>query len=224
MSTSLGLGAEIVAYLAANNPPEHPALKRCREETAAMGRESRMQISPEQGALMQWVARLLGARRAIEVGVFTGYSSLAVALAMREMHADARILACDISADWTSRARRYWSDAGVDSVVDLRIAPAKETLDGVLGAGEAGTYDMAFIDADKTGYDAYYERCLALLRPGGVMLFDNVLWSGAVADPSVQDADTVALRAINAKARNDTRVHAALTAVGDGLLLCLKRS
>lgn len=223
MSSSFGLSAELVAYLAANNPPEHPALKRCREETAAMGREARMQISPEQGALMQWFARLLGARRAIEVGVFTGYSSLAVALAMRETHADPRILACDISAEWTARARRYWADAGVEAFVDLRIAPATDTLEAALKAGEAGAYDMAFIDADKTGYDAYYEACLALLRPGGVMLFDNVLWSGAVADPSVQDADTRALRAINAKARADARVHAALTAVGDGLLLCLKK-
>jgi predicted O-methyltransferase YrrM len=214
MSSSLGLTPEIVAYLAANNPPEHPVLRQCREDTVKLGPIARMQISAEQGALMQWFARLLDARRAIEVGVFTGYSSLAVALAMRERHTDARILACDVSEEWTAMARRYWRDAGVEDVIDLRLAPAAETLDAAIAAGEAGGYDLAFIDA---------ERCLSLLRPGGVMLFDNVLWSGAVADPGKTDADTNALRALNAKARDDARVHAALTAVGDGLLLCLKR-
>lgn len=223
MSTSIGLTPEIVAYLGANNPPEHPVLRQCREDTAKLGGISRMQISSEQGALMQWFARVLNARRAIEVGVFTGYSSLATALAMREMHADARILACDVSEEWTSKARRYWRDAGVADVVDLRLAPATETLDAALAAGEAGAYDMAFIDAYKTGYDAYYERCLQLLRPGGAMLFDNVLWSGKVADASDTSADTEALRRLNAKASDDTRVHIALTAVGDGLLLCLKK-
>jgi caffeoyl-CoA O-methyltransferase len=142
---------------------------------------------------------------------------------MRDMHADARILACDVSAEWTAMARRYWQEAGVAGVIDLRLAPALETLDAALAAGEAGQYDMAFIDADKTGYDGYYERCLELLRPGGAMLFDNVLWSGRVADHAANDADTVALRALNAKARDDQRVHAALAAVGDGLLLCLKK-
>lgn len=222
MSTSLGLTAEIVSYLGANNPPEHPVLRQCREDTAKLGPISRMQISSEQGALMSWFARLLNARKAIEVGVFTGYSSLAVALAMRDMHADAQILACDVSEEWTSKARRYWRDAGVADAIELRLAPATETLDAVLKAGGANTFDMAFIDADKSSYDAYYERCLQLLRPGGVMLFDNVLWSGKVADPSATDPDTSALRAINAKARDDRRVHTALTAVGDGLLLCMK--
>jgi caffeoyl-CoA O-methyltransferase len=222
MSSSIGLSPELVAYLAANNPPEHPVLRQCREDTAKLGGISRMQISSEQGALMAWFARLVNARRAIEVGVFTGYSSLAVALAMRDMHADARILACDVSEEWTSKARQYWRDAGVADVIDLKLAPAAETLAAALATG-ANTYDMAFIDADKTGYDTYYERCLELLRPGGVMLFDNVLWSGAVADPAQQSADTVALRALNAKARDDARVHTALTAVGDGLLLCIKK-
>jgi len=223
MSTSIGLSPEIVAYLGANNPPEHPVLRQCREDTARLGGIARMQISSEQGALMAWFARLVNARKAIEVGVFTGYSSLAVALAMRDMHADAQILACDVSEEWTGVAKRYWRDAGVADAIQLKLAPASETLDGVLAAGGANTFDMAFIDADKSSYDAYYERCLQLLRPGGVMLFDNVLWSGKVADAAAQDADTSALRALNAKAKDDKRVHTALTAVGDGLLLCMKK-
>lgn len=224
MSTSLGLSPDIVAYLAAVNPPEHPALARCREETAALGDVSAMQISAEQGAFMQMLVRILHARRAFEVGVFTGYSTLVTAQALKDMHgAEGRLLACDISEQWTRKARGYWSDAGVDDVIDLYVAPAAETLDARLAAGEGGTYDFGFIDADKTGYDAYYERGLALLRPGGVMLFDNVLWSGAVADPGDQAPDTVALRALAQKARVDARVRAAMTAVGDGLLIAVKR-
>lgn len=223
MSTSFGLSPDVVAYLAANNPPEHPVLAKCRAETAALGGIARMQISAEQGAVMQWFARLVSAKRAVEVGVFTGYSSVAVGLTMREMHgAAAHILACDVSEEWTAKARGYWKDAGVADIIDLQVRPAVETLDAALET-EAGTYDLAFIDADKTSYDAYYERCLRLLRPGGVMLFDNVLWSGKVADPKETDADTSALRALNAKARGDGRVHTALTAIGDGLLLCLKK-
>ncbi len=223
MSTSLGLSPEIVAYLAAVNPPEHHLLARCREETAALGGVSMMQISAEQGAFMALIARMLGAKRAFEVGVFTGYSSLAVALAMQEMHGDSwYLLACDISEQWTEKARGYWREAGLDKI-DLRIAPALETLDSRLAAGEAGSYDFGFIDADKTGYDAYYERALRLLRPSGIMLFDNVLWSGAVADPANQTPDTVALRALALKARADARVHAAMTSIGDGLLMVVKR-
>ena len=224
MSTSFGLSPDIVAYLARINPPETPVQRKCREETAALGRVAQMQISAEQGAAMQWIARLMGARRAIEVGVFTGYSSLAVALTMRDMHgADARILACDVSAEWTAKARGYWAEAGVADSIDLQIRPATETLDAALSKGDAGTYDLAFIDADKVSYDAYYERCLKLLRVGGVMLFDNVLWSGKVADPSVTDADTAALRALNEKARDDGRVWTTLVAIGDGLLMCMKK-
>ncbi len=224
MSTSLGLPPEIVAYLASVNPPEHPALKKCREETAALGGVSIMQISAEQGAFMALIARMIGAKRAFEVGVFTGYSALAVALTMQQMHAaGAHLLACDISEEWTGKARLYWQDAGVEALIDLRIAPATETLDARLAAGEGGSYDLGFIDADKTGYDAYYERGLALLRSGGIMLFDNVLWSGAVADPSNQTPDTVALRALALKAKADARVHAVMVGIGDGLLMCIKR-
>jgi len=224
MSTSLGLTPAIVAYLAQVNPPEHPALARCRVETAAaLGRAARMQISAEQGALMALLARLIDARRVVEVGVFTGYSALCVALALKARHgAAARLLACDVSEEWTSRARGYWAEAGVDALIDLQIRPAVETLDARIAAGEQGQYDMAFIDADKPSYEAYYERSLTLLRPGGLMLFDNVLWSGAVAEPDEGDADTQALRAVARRARDDSRVEAVMTAVGDGLLFCRK--
>ena len=160
MSSSLGLTPEIVRYLAHVNPPEHPALTRCREETARMP-NAMMQISAEQGAFMQVIARMLNAKRVFEVGVFTGYSSTAVALTMKELHpVGAKLLACDISEEWTTKARGYWRDAQVDDIIELKLAPARETLDARLAAGEAGQYDLGFIDADKTGYDAYYERNL----------------------------------------------------------------
>lgn len=222
MSSSLGLTPDLIRYLADVNPPEHPVLARCRAETQAMP-QAQMQISPEQGAFMQALVRMIGARRAFEVGVFTGYSALAVALAMAEGVPGAKLLACDVNADWTAKAQLYWREAGVDGIVDLTLQPATDTLDQRLAAREAGTYDFGFIDADKTGYDAYYERGLKLLRKGGVMLFDNMLWSGRVADPADKTPDTVALRALAAKAKTDARVHAAMTAVGDGLLIVVKR-
>ncbi|WP_395647172.1 class I SAM-dependent methyltransferase [Terricaulis sp.] len=223
MSSSLGLSSDVVAYLAAANPPEHPVLARCRAETQALPM-AQMQISAEQGAFMQVVARMLHAKRAFEVGVFTGYSSLATALVMQDMHGkQARLLACDVSEEWTAKARGYWSDAGVGDLVDLQLRPAAETLDQRIAAGEAGAYDLGFIDADKTGYDSYYERGLTLLRQGGVMLFDNVLWSGRVADPKDTTPDTLALRALAGKVKADPRVHAAMTNIGDGLLICVKR-
>ena len=222
MSRSLGLSPEVVAYLASINPKEHPALKKCREETSSLPM-ARMQISPEQAAFMQQIARLSGARRAFEIGVFTGYSSLATALAMQELCNKPYILACDVSEEWTGKARGYWRDAGVGGVMDLHLRPATETIEQRLKVGEAGTYDMGFIDADKTSYDAYYEGGLKLLRPGGVMLFDNVLWSGRVADPNEKEPDTVALRALALKAKDDARVHAAMTSIGDGVLICIKK-
>jgi caffeoyl-CoA O-methyltransferase len=222
MSASLGLRPELIAYLAAANRAEHPALAKCRAETAALA-EAQMQISAEQGAFMGLLARLLGAKRAFEVGVFTGYSALTVALEMQAMHGGgAHLLACDISKEWTDRARTYWRQAGIDAIVDLQLAPALETLDASLAEGEAGSYDFGFIDADKTGYDSYYERGLKLLRPGGIVLFDNVLWSGRVADPADQSADTEALRALAQKIQADARVHAAMTGIGDGLLIAMK--
>ena len=222
MSSSIGLSPELIRYLADANPPEHPVLARCRVETQAMP-QAQMQISPEQGAFMQAIVRMISARRAFEVGVFTGYSSLAVALAMKERGAGARLLACDVDADVTAKAQAYWREAGVDGIIDLTLQPAIETLDQRLAAREAGAYDFGFIDADKTGYDAYYERGLKLLRVGGVMLFDNMLWGGQVVDAADKTPDTVALRALAAKARSDERVHAAMSAVGDGVLIVVKR-
>jgi predicted O-methyltransferase YrrM len=223
MSSSLGLSPELVRYLAQVNPPEHPALTRCREETSRLPM-AQMQISAEQGAFMQTIVRMLNAKRAFEIGVFTGYSALATALTMKELHAvGAKLLACDINEEWTMKARDYWREAQVDDVIDLVLAPAAETLDGRIAAGEGGQYDFGFIDADKTGYDAYYERGLTLLRKGGAMLFDNMLWSGRVADPADTTPDTSALRALAHKAKTDARVHAAMTNIGDGVLICVKK-
>jgi caffeoyl-CoA O-methyltransferase len=215
---TLDLDDTLYAYLVAHGVREHPAQTALREATRGMP-HAMMQIGPEQGALMAMLARLVGARRAIEVGVFTGYSALSVALALP---ADGRLLACDVSATWTAVGRPYWEQAGVAHKIDLRLAPARETLDACLSAGEEGSYDFAFIDADKSGYDAYYERCLDLVRPGGLIAIDNVLWSGAVAKPATDD-DTRALQALNDKIRADARVDIAMLPIGDGLTLARKR-
>ena len=190
-----------------------------REETSKLTQRS-MQISPEQGQFMALLARLTGARRCLEVGVFTGYSSLVTALALPD---DGSIVACDVSEEWTAVARRYWREAGVVHKIELRLAPASETLDNLLAQGQAGTFDFAFIDADKTSYLAYYERTLALLRTGGLALVDNTLWSGRVADPEVADADTVALRHFNEVLHRDERVDLSLLPMGDGLTVVRKR-
>jgi predicted O-methyltransferase YrrM len=212
---------DLYEYLLSVSSREPDVLRRLREETAAAtGDRFRMQISPEQGQFMQLLARLTGAHRALEVGVFTGYSSLAVALAMPD---DGRLVACDVSEEWTSIARRYWAEAGVAGKIDLRLAPATETLAGLVAAGEAGTYDFAFVDADKGNYATYYERALELLRPGGLIAVDNTLWSGRVADPSVDDPDTAAIRAFNETVHRDERVDLSLLPVGDGLTLARKR-
>jgi caffeoyl-CoA O-methyltransferase len=168
---------------------------------------------------MTLLVKLIGARKTLEVGVFTGYSSLCTA---RGLPDDGHIIACDMSAEWTAIARRYWAEAGLAHKIDLRLAPALQTLDALLAAGEVGTFDFAFIDADKTNYDAYYERALQLVRTGGLIAFDNTLWYGKVADESVQDADTVALRALNRKLAQDERVMTSQLTVGDGLTLALK--
>lgn len=202
-------------YLIAHSLREAPVLLKLRAETASHPKVN-MQIAPEQGQFMQMLVRLTGARRAIEVGVFTGYSSLAVMLAMPK---DGRLLALDVSPVYTSVARRHWQEAGVADRIELVIAPAKDTLDARLAAGEAGQYDFAFIDADKTGYLDYYERLMKLLRPGGLIVVDNTLWHGAVADPSDREADTVALREFNDALHRDERVDVALLPVGDGLTL-----
>jgi len=196
---------------------EPESLKRLRTETeATLGRRAGMLISPEQGAFMGMLVRLTGARRLLEVGTFTGYSALACLLALP---VDGRITCCDVSAEWTAVARRHWAEAGVADRADLRIAPAVETLDALLGAGAAGTFDQCFIDADKDNYDAYYERAIRLVRPGGLILIDNVLWDGAVADPADVSASTLALRALNAKIAADRRVEHCLVPIGDGLTM-----
>jgi caffeoyl-CoA O-methyltransferase len=179
-----------------------------------------MQISPEQGQFMALLVELTGVRRALEVGTFTGYSSLSVALAMPP---EGRMIACDVSEEYTGIARRYWARAGVADKIDLRLAPALKTLDGLLADGRAGGFDLAFIDADKPSYLGYYERCLQLLRPGGLLLIDNVLWGGEVADPAVKDEDTVAIRALNDRVAGDDRVTLSMLPLGDGLTLARKR-
>lgn len=218
-SRTLSLDASLYGYLLAHGVREHPVLAELRDVTAPL-RAAMMQISPEQGALMQMLVRLLGAKRCIEVGVFTGYSSLAVALALP---ADGRIVACDVSEEWTNIARAHWQRAGVAERIQLELRPATETLDALLAAGDAGSFDFAFIDADKSNYDGYYERVLKLLRPGGLACVDNVLWGGAVADANRNDADTQAIRALNAKLHADDRVDVVLLPIGDGLTLARKR-
>lgn len=217
--SSFFLDEPLYRYLLEVSLREPPLLARLREETAA-DPLARMQISPEQGQFMQWLLKLTGARRGIEVGVFTGYSSLCAALAMGDR---GYLLACDVSEQWTAIARRYWQEAGVAEHIELRLAPALETLEAVLSEGGAESFDYAFIDADKGNYTAYYEHCLALLRPGGMILVDNVLWSGRVADAAETGDDTRALRAFNSKLSDDERIDLSLVPIGDGLSLCRKR-
>jgi predicted O-methyltransferase YrrM len=198
---------------------EHKALKKLRAETAKMPR-AKLQISPEQGQLMALLVELIGAKKTFEVGTFTGYSALAVALAVPP---GGKVVACDISEEWTAVARRYWREAGVERKMDLRIAPALQTLDGLLKDGQAGKFDFGFIDADKPNYDGYYERGLKLLRKGGLLAIDNVLWGGSVIDKTDRDESTRCIRALNRKIRNDERVSVSMLAVGDGLTLARKR-
>jgi len=212
------LSDDLYAYLFQNSVREPDILRRLREETAKDSM-ARMQIAPEQGQFMQLLVRLMGARRYLEVGVFTGYSSLAVALALP---AEGRIVACDVSDTWTKVARRYWTEAGVAEKVDLRLAPALQTLDGLIAGGATGSFDFAFIDADKASYGVYYERALTLIRVGGLIAVDNTLWEGRVADPKARDADTKAIRDFNRHLRDDRRVHLCLVPIGDGLSLALK--
>ena len=210
---------KVYDYLVANSVREPPVLARLREETATMPMAI-MQITPEQGQFMALLVELIGARRTLEIGTFTGYSALSVALALP---ADGRVVACDISEEFTAVARRYWAEAGVADKIDLRLGPAVETLDALIAEGLSGAFDFMFIDADKQGYDAYYERGLALLRPGGLIAIDNVLWNGAVADPDRQDEETRAIRALNRKVQADERVGISLVPIGDGLMLARKR-
>ncbi len=216
---SITLTDSLYDYLLSVSLREPPLLARLREETAALPLAV-MQIGPEQGQFMALLTELIGAKRYLEVGTFTGYSTLAVALALPD---DGQVVACDISEEFTAVARRYWAEAGVAGRIELRLAPALETLDGLLAEGQAGGFDLAFIDADKINYGGYVERALELLRPGGLMLVDNVLWDGAVADPAKQDDETKAIRALNSALHHDQRVTLSLVPVGDGLTLARKR-
>ncbi len=216
---TLSITEDIHAYMIEHSVREPDVLKRLRTVTQVMP-DANMQIGPEQGQFMALLARLIGARRCIEVGVFTGYSSLALALALPD---DGRIIACDINDKWTSIARQFWREAGVENKIELKLQPASQTLQELLEANGEDKYDYAFIDADKTGYADYYERLLKLMRPGGLILADNTLWSGRVADADDKDEDTVALRAFNSRLLNDTRVDISLVPIGDGLTLARKR-
>jgi caffeoyl-CoA O-methyltransferase len=216
---TIGLSDELAAYVVEVGIREPDVLARLRVETAAIPQHG-MQIAPEEGAFLALLVELTGARRCIEVGTFTGYSSTAVALALP---ADGRLVCCDVSEEWTSVAHRYWEEAGVADKIDLRIAPASDTLNRLIADGEEATYDFAFVDADKRGYDGYYERLLRLVRPGGLIVFDNTLWGGEVLDQDTEDADTVALRALNTKLAGDGRVTLCLLPVADGVTLARRR-
>jgi caffeoyl-CoA O-methyltransferase len=215
---TIGLPDNVQDYVVRWGVRENPLLTRLRAETASHPR-AQMQIAPEQGALFALLVELLEARNCLEIGTFTGYSSLAVMLAMPP---DGRMVCCDVSEEYTAVARRYWAEAGVADRVDLRIGPALDTLDALLAEGRGGTFDLAFIDADKSGYPAYYERCLELLRPGGLVTLDNVLWSGDVADPRVTDRDTQTLREVNETIHGDPRVHHVLLPIADGMTIARK--
>jgi len=212
------VGVELAEYIRRVALREPEPLRRLREETEDHPQAS-MQIAPEQGQFLHFMARLIGARKALEVGVFMGYSSTWVALALAP---GGTMVACDSSEEYTALAQRTWRQAGVAERIDLRLAPALETLDALIAEGEAGTFDFAFIDADKENYPNYYERALTLLRPGGLMAADNVLWDGKVIDPKDRDADTKAIRAFNRKVQGDARVTATLVTMGDGLMLASK--
>ena len=216
---TLGLENNIYQYLLSVSIRESEVLTRLREETASHPRNI-MQISPEQGQFMALLVQLMGAKKALEIGVFTGYSSLVVAASLPP---EGKMVACDVSEEYTSIARHYWQQAGVANKIDLRIAPAIETLDKLIAAGEVNTFDFAFIDADKSNYDNYYERALQLVRPGGLIAIDNVLWSGQVADSEIQDNRTNKIRALNEKIHQDERVTISLVPIGDGLTLARKR-
>ncbi len=210
---------ELADYLRTTGNRDTEILAALREETAKLP-IAMMQISPEQGAFMYNLMKIMGAKQTIEVGTFTGYSALVVAMALPE---DGKVVACDVSDEWTQVGKPYWEKAGVSHKIDLRLRPAVETLDEMIENGESGNYDFAFIDADKSNYDAYYERALVLLRTGGVIAVDNVLWGGSVVNEERQDDDTKAIRALNQKIHDDDRVDMNMLPLGDGLTLAIKR-
>ncbi|MGB5713861.1 MAG: class I SAM-dependent methyltransferase [Waterburya sp.] len=216
---SLGLDHQLYEYLLSVSLREAEVLTKLRQETNQHS-ASIMQISPDQGQLMSLLIKLLGAKKTLDIGVFTGYSSLVVALALPE---DGKVVACDRDPCSTAIARRYWQEAGVAHKIDFRLAPALETLDQLIAEGESGSFDFAFIDADKSNYSNYYERVLTLLHTGGMVAIDNVLWFGSVADPEDTDKRTVAIREFNQKLHQDSRVEISMLAIADGLTLALKQ-
>ena len=218
LKKTLGLDEHLYNYFLSVSLREPDLLRQLREETTHLP-NAIMQIAPEQGQFMALLIKLLGATKTLEVGVFTGYSSLCVALALPE---NGKLVACDVSEEYTAVARRYWQAAGVVDKIELRIAPVLETLDELLATGQAEPFDFAFIDADKRNYDGYYERSLQLIRPGGLIAIDNVLWSGRIADPQDQEKNTQALRALNEKLHADERITLSMVPIADGLTLALK--
>jgi predicted O-methyltransferase YrrM len=216
---TLNLDEGLYAYLHRVSLREPPVLRQLRE-VSEQEEQSSMRSAPEQGQFMAMLLRLIGARRVIEVGTFTGYATLWMALALPD---DGEIVTCDVSERWTFVARRFWEQAGVLPKVRLELRPALETLDALLAGGEAGSFDFAFIDADKANYDGYFERCLQLIRPGGLIAVDNVLWGGSVVDEAKQDESTQAIRAFNRKRADDARIELSMLPIADGLTLAVKR-
>lgn len=216
---TLGLTPAMHSYLLTNSLREPAILTQLRQETAQQPM-AQMQIAPEQGQFMALLVQLMGAKRTLEVGVFTGYSALVVALALP---ADGQVVACDVDEEYTAIAQRYWQQAGVADKIELHLRPAVETLDHLIASGQANSFDFAFIDADKSNYDRYYEQALQLVRPGGLIAIDNVFWSGQVADPEVQDNRTQKIRALNQKLHQDERVSLSMVPIADGLTLALRR-
>ncbi len=216
---TIALDASLYQYMLDVSLREPPLLQRLRTDTAQLP-NANMQIAPEQGQFMGLLVRLMRAQRAIEIGTFTGYSALAVALALPP---NGQLIACDINTEWTAKACQYWQEAGVAEKIELRLGPALATLDALLAEQPMGTFDFAFIDADKDNYIAYYERLLQLLRPGGLIVVDNVLWDGKVVDAANHEPDTVAIRAFNDHVRADGRVLLSLVPIGDGLTLAMKQ-
>jgi caffeoyl-CoA O-methyltransferase len=219
MSRHFSFDEPTYQYLVKTSVRETDVARRLREETQQMPM-AQMQIGPDQGQFLQLLVQLIQAKKTLEVGVFTGYSALWVAAALPD---EGKIVACDVSEEYTAVARRYWKEAGVDHKIDLRLRPALETLDELLAQGGASTFDFAFIDADKSNYDNYYERALQLIRTGGLIAVDNTIWSGRVANPNESDTDTVAIRKLNEKLHRDERVALSMLTVGDGLTLAMKR-
>jgi caffeoyl-CoA O-methyltransferase len=218
-SRTYQLGEELHRHLLQTTVRDMDVLHRLRAKTAKMA-EGGMQISPEQGQFMQFLIKAIGAKRALEIGTFTGYSALVVALALPD---DGELVACDVSDEYTRIGQPFWQEAGVADKIDLRLGPGIASLQAMLDNGEAGTFDFAFIDADKPNYERYYELCMELVRPGGVIGIDNTLWGGRIADPSAQDESTQVIRSLNEKIRNDNRVDMSLVPIGDGLMLACKR-